>query len=94
MLVSGLLALPLYRMLRSGLPLPRYQRLAYQSSHWCLFEVDGRQQQYKEAAIGFNGGLFILLTLKNDEQQKKLVIFKDQMSVMQYRILTVAVKMT
>ena len=68
-------------------PLPRYHKLSYHPRYWLLHQVNGQQVKYEHASIGFDGGLFILLTLTHSNSRKNLVIFKDQMTTEQYRIL-------
>ena len=68
-------------------PLPLYGRLSYHAGSWLLHRVNGQYTQYKRATIDFDGGLFILLTLSDSSPTKKLVIFNDQITEAQYRVL-------
>ena len=68
-------------------PLPRYQKLTYHPGYWLLHEVDGCQTKYERACIGFEGGIFILLTLAGNSPKKVLAIFNDQITTAQYRVL-------
>ena len=72
---------------RSKDPLPLYFKLSYHQEHWLLHEVNGQKIKYKKASIGFDGGLYILLRLTAGTSTKTLIIFKDQMTTAQYRVL-------
>lgn len=85
--LGGGLALYFIYIMRSKLPLPQYQKLSYQLGHWLLHMTNGRQIKYEQATIGFEGGLFVLLNLTGSSPGKTLVVFKDQVTVEQYRIL-------
>jgi hypothetical protein len=82
-----LLAISLITIIRNKLPLPNYEKLSYHPGYWLLHEVNGRQTKYEHASVGFEGGIFILLNLTGISPRKILVIFKDQITVAQYRIL-------
>ncbi len=77
----------LINIFRAKLPLPNYQKLTYHSGYWLLHEATGQQIKYERAEISFEGGIFILLKLTGISPGKTLVIFKDQITVAQYRIL-------
>ena len=74
-------------ILRSKRPLPRYEKLSYHPGYWLLHEVNGSQMKYEHASIGFEGGIFILLTLANNNSKKVLTLFNDQITTEQYRTL-------
>lgn len=73
--------------MRSKLPLPNHKKLSYHPSYWLLHKADGLQIKYERVSIIFEGGIFILLCLTGISPRKTLVIFKDQITVAQYRIL-------
>jgi hypothetical protein len=75
------------KIFRAKLPLPNYQKLTYHPGFWLLHETTGQQIKYERVAIDFEGGIFILLKLTGISSRKTLVIFKDQITVEQYRIL-------
>lgn len=77
------LALTIY----SNAPIQAYQLLTYRSGYWLLNKVDGLEVKYEQLTISFDGGLFILLTLTGINPQKKMVVFKDQLTLAQYRVL-------
>lgn len=77
----------LVAIIRNNAPLPRYHKLSYHPGYWLLHEMNGRQIKYEKASVGFNGGLFFLLTLTSVSLRKNLVVFKDQITTEQYRIL-------
>ncbi len=72
---------------RSKVPLPNYQKLSYHPGYWLLHQMNGHPIKYEQASIGFDGGLFILLTLTGKNRKKNLVIFNDQMTTAQNRLL-------
>ena len=76
-------------IVRSKVPVPAYTKLTYHTSHWLLHGRDEQTIRYEQAHIGFDAGLFILLTLTGESSSKKLVIFTDQLSHAHYRALHV-----
>ncbi len=60
----------------------------YQSGQWFLKDKHGHDMKFTQAAIRFDGGLFIFLILSNPSSSKKLVIFKDQIKSEDQRRLT------
>ena len=94
MVIACVIVLILFilRIAHSRIPLPRYHKLSYHPGYWLLHEMNGSQTKYEQVFIGFEGGLFILLTLTGINPRKKLVIFHDQMSVAQYRVLKLTAK--
>jgi len=76
------------------MPLPAYSRLAYQAGYWVLRANSGRSHKFERVTVRFDGGLFILLTLTGYGPSKNLVIFNDQMTNKQHRILRVVGKIT
>ena len=84
----GLLLLVFFiNVLRSKLPLPQYQALSYHPGYWLLQKTNGQQIKYERAYIGFEGGIFVLLHLTGISPQKTLVVFKDQITLEQHRML-------
>ena len=77
----------LSNIMRTRIPLPQYHTLSYHPGYWLLHEMNGRQIKYERASIGFEGGIFILLTLAGNSPKKVLAIFNDQMTTTQYRVL-------
>ena len=73
--------------MRNKLPMSHYQKLSYHPGYWILHEVNGRQIKYERASISFEGGIFVLLSLSGISSRKTLVIFKDQITTAQYRVL-------
>lgn len=77
----------LINTMRNKLPLPHYQKLSHHPGYWVLHKANGQQIKYERASISFEGGIFVLLHLTGISPRKVLVIFKDQITVAQYRIL-------
>lgn len=94
MLTLFLLLVCLIRIIRAPMPLPAYSRLAYQAGYWVLRANSGRSHKFERVTVRFDGGLFILLTLTGYGPSKNLVIFNDQMTNKQHRILRVVGKIT
>lgn len=74
-------------IVRNKVPLPSYQKLSYHPGHWLLHRINGQHIKYKKASICFEGGIFILLRLQGISPEKKLVIFNDQITADQQRML-------
>ena len=83
------LAVSLTSIVRSKVPVAAYNQLSYRTNYWLLHDVHGQEIKYEQAYISFDAGIFILLTLTNDDSRKKLVIFVDQLSTSEYRALNV-----
>lgn len=71
-----------------------YHQLSYHTHYWLLHSIDGLETRFENARISFDGGLFIVLTLTNEMLSKNLIIFVDQLSLAQYRILNVIGKIS
>ncbi len=80
----------LLRIMRSKTPLPMYHKLTYHPGYWLLHRVNGQPIKYERATISFDCGLFILLRLAGMSPSKTVVIFNDQMTSTQYRVLKLA----
>lgn len=92
---SILLILSFVSIFRNKTPVPQYTRLNYCKTHWLLDDIHDRTTRFERAYISLDAGLFILLTLVNEKKKaKKLVIFVDQMSSTQYRMLNIIGKIT
>lgn len=72
---------------RSQTPLPGYDKITYHPGFWLLHKTNGEQIKFEHASVSFEGGLFILLRLTGISRQKNMVIFKDQVTTDQYRVL-------
>lgn len=80
------------RIIRSDGHLPLHSKLTHQTTYWLLHGRHGEETRYEQARICFDGGLFILLQLSADGVDKKLLIFKDQLTHSQIRMLHVITK--
>lgn len=69
-------------------------QLSYDTNHWLLSELNGRQLKYQYLTIIFDGGIFSLVKVKGLSPSKTLVIFHDQLTEQQYRILKFSSKET
>ena len=70
-----------------------YHKISYQVGSWILEDNSDKSSRYESINIRFDGGLFILLGLSDVTKSKILVIFKDQITSSQYRILMLAGKL-
>lgn len=86
-LLGCLLIFFFLKSIRSKLPSPNYQKLTSHPGYWLLHDKTGCQIRYEQASISFEGGLFILLKLTGISPAKTIVIFNDQITIAQYRLL-------
>ena len=49
--------------------------------------MSGVQHRYEQVSFGFDGGVFLLLKLTGLNHKKNIIIFYDQMTPEQYRML-------
>jgi len=82
----GLLVI-LYNIIRSPSPMPDYRKVTYHIGYWLLHMTDERQIKYERAYISFDGGFFILLTVTGGAPRKNIVVFNDQITTSQYRVM-------
>lgn len=69
-----------------------YAKLIGYPTGWVLQLHTGKTIEYKKAHVCFDGGLFIVLQLTADIKKKKLLIFNDQITQAQHRMLQVITK--
>ena len=74
---------------RRGIPVPAFSKLTYHTQYWLLHGVMGQETRYERACIEFDAGLFFLLTLSNEGDKRKLVLFNDQLTTAQYSALNI-----
>ena len=94
-LIYGLffvLFINMVQIVRKPNPLRLYSQLTGHKTYWVLHLWSGGTIQYEKVRICFDGGLFIVLQLSADGLKKKLLIFKDQLSTSQHRLLHVITK--
>ena len=75
-------------------PQPDFISLKRQSGFWIMTDYQGKETKYDNAQIQFDGGLFFLLRLTNNEQKKTLVLFHDQITQDQHRRLQILSRIT
>jgi hypothetical protein len=81
-----LTVLLIIRMQQALLAKSASQKLVGYPDHW-LFYNEQEILKYKEISIKFNGGFFTLLQLKGFNPKKTLLIFNDQITLAQHRLL-------
>jgi len=91
---SFVLIASIMQIARSRIPVPAFAKLSYHKNYWLLHGIHGNEIRYERAYISFDAGLFFLLTLANDDLQKKLVVFNDQLTNTQYWALNVIGKIS
>ena len=74
----------------SKMPSPCYEKICYHPGYWLLYEYCGNHIKYERVVISFDGGLFIILKLSGISPLKNLVIFSDQITEDQYRMLKIS----
>lgn len=70
-----------------------HHQLAYRAGRWILTSEQGIVE-YGTARVSFDGGFFLFFTLINAKNRKKLMIFKDQITPNQQRMLVLICKMS
>ena len=64
-----------------------YLQLSHRGGHWFLQDTKGKKHRFEQGCVTFDGGIFILFTLIRHHSRKTLVIFNDQLTNDQYRLL-------
>ena len=67
-------------------PHPHYASITYHGSFWQLHDRQGHMTTYDSALLE-NMGFFLLLTLQQKHRNKILVIFTDQVTPEEHRVL-------
>ncbi|MDP3561476.1 MAG: hypothetical protein Q8R83_04775 [Legionellaceae bacterium] len=72
------------------MPHPTIQTLTYNKQHWFLqFTNQDEAIKYSQLHIRVDAGFFMLITLSGINLHKSLVIFHDQLSIDEWRMLHV-----
>lgn len=90
--LTALIVLTMMLTFWQAVPEPNYTELSFQKTGWTLHKRNGDQISYQNLDIEFDGGLFMLLTLTNSKFRKRLVVFYDQITTAQYRMLQFTIK--
>ena len=77
------------RIARHPVPVPAFASISHHNDHWQLLGSLGQIHRYAHVCIRFDAGLFILLRLSNADACQTLVVFRDQLTTVQYRALNV-----
>lgn len=64
-----------------------FKKLIFQSGKWLLLDKHGQDFIYEKHRVILEAGIFFLLELSNDDEQKTIVIFFDQIAADDYRSL-------
>ncbi|MFC3909274.1 hypothetical protein ACFORL_09335 [Legionella dresdenensis] len=73
---------------------PNLDKLEYKGNKWTMFETTGIAAVYTTHQILIDGGIFFLVKLTGENTARKLVIFKDQISADDRRILHILARLT
>lgn len=87
MILGSVLMAILLAIIYTKNPLSNYRQLTYHPGYWLLEDRSGHEVAYDKARIHFHGGFYIILRLTGKTTDKKLIIFKDQLTHEQYRCL-------
>lgn len=82
----------LKKITKNGKPLPEYHKITYYPGYWLLHKTDGHHTKFTHVSVRFEGGLFILLKLSGINSDKNIVIFNDQITTAEYRVLRLVSK--
>lgn len=63
--------------------------LVHTNSNWQLHDVHGQQKTYTKMRVVMSAGLFFLVEFSHEKQRKLVVIFSDQISKKDFRLLNV-----
>lgn len=77
----------LIKLVRQNIPYPVYTSLRFYKQGWHLHHKNGLVLTYTQAQIRVDTGFFLLLTLTDEATQKNIVIFNDQLSIFERRML-------
>lgn len=86
-----LLLFQFLRIKATGMPSSCFL-LVYSNSNWQLHDVYGRQNTYTKMRVVVSTGLFFLVEFANEKQRKIIVIFSDQISKNDFRLLKIKEK--
>lgn len=81
-------------MIKNPVPLKHVVTLSQHKKYWLYHDTSSSEIKYEHIHISFDGGLFILLTLTANKRHRKIVVFKDQLTQHEYRLLNVLTKTT
>lgn len=77
-----------FHVVKTKKPYPRDERLVYRRGHWSIEHCDGTAEVYARIEIRLDVGLFFLLMFyKADASRKKRIVFFDQITTENQRML-------
>ncbi|MDP3270197.1 MAG: hypothetical protein Q8M40_14255 [Legionella sp.] len=82
-----LLLLPLKSSLREQSACPSVDQIQYRNDLWYLWMKMGSNVSYENATILIHNDFFQLICFSNENQKKVIVLFNDQLSTQQLRLL-------
>ncbi|MDA9271861.1 hypothetical protein N9Q05_00540 [bacterium] len=87
MSLTCFLCVSMMRIMRNNVPVCGYHTLSYHKNFWQLQDKQGKTIKYEHASIRVDTGFFLLLTLKTGHLRKTILMFNDQLSTLEYRML-------
>ena len=90
--LAALLSLQLMATIIKPIPHPKYKLISQDKRGWLLHSINGKEMIFNKVRIIIDTGLFFLLELSTEEKSQILVIFLDQISEDNYRLLNINTK--
>lgn len=84
-----ILSVVLIRIVHNQLPLREEYQLFYKGVFWYLQKAGAEPHPYERLTFNFDGGIFFAIQLYGFSQTRQLVIFNDQITQKEYRMLRV-----
>ena len=90
--LAALLLLQLIPIITKPIPHPKYKMISQDKSGWLLHGINGQEMIFDKVRIIIDTGLFFLLELSTEEKSQLLVVFSDQLTKDNYRLLNIYTK--
>lgn len=84
-----LLLLQMLHILNNPIPHANYLKLIYKGGCWFLICKEGESLLYEKARVLIHVGLFILVELRTETRRQVMIVFMDQMTINEYRVLRI-----
>lgn len=89
-----LLSWPLITIARNKMPHPEHHTLSYHSQFWLLHAEGGQEMKYEKMQIRLDTGFFMLIVLDGINRRRQMVVFHDQITQDECRLLHIIEKMS
>ncbi len=87
-----LLSWPMMTIICSKMPHPELHALSYHRQFWLLHGVNDQTMKYEKMQIRFDTGFFLLMVLYGINRRRHVVIFRDQITQDECRMLHIIEK--